>query len=284
MSRPFPVQRRFSRICIVLVWGLPARPAVVWGALGEPRDVAFTAAIDRTEQRYVEMLPSGFDALKEHHVLIALHGHGSDRWQYVRQPRGECSGARAVADKYQMIFIAPDYRAKTSWMGPKAEADLVQIIAKLRREYRVGRVFLVGGSMGGTSVLTFAALHPDLVAGVSSQNGTANLLEYGQFQDAIAASFGGSKQAIPAEYKKRSAEFWPQALTMPIAITAGGKDTLVPPQSVLRLADSLKKLRRKVLVIYRETGGHSTDHADTVAAIEFVISTALAAGEGSGAR
>ena len=106
-----------------------------------------------------------------------------------------------------MIFISPDYRAKTSWMGPKAEADLVQIIEKLQCKYRVDRVFLVGGSMGGTSVLTFAALHPDLVAGVSSQNGTANLVEYRLFQDAIAASFGGSKQAIPDEYKKRSAEF-----------------------------------------------------------------------------
>jgi hypothetical protein len=25
-----------------------------------------------------------------------------------------------------MIFVSPDYRAKTSWMGPKAEADMVQ--------------------------------------------------------------------------------------------------------------------------------------------------------------
>ena len=270
--------------CFAVVWlsGSLVGLSSAWAALGEPRDVAFTAAIDGTEQRYVEMLPSGFDPAKEHDVLIALHGHGSDRWQYVRQPRGECSGARAVADKYRMIFIAPDYRAKTSWMGPKAEADLVQIIGKLRREYRVGRVFLVGGSMGGTAVLTFAALHPDLVAGVSSQNGTANLVEYKLFQDAMAASFGGSKQAVPEEYKKRSAEFWPDALTMPIAITAGGKDTLVPPQSVLRLADALKKRERKVLVIYRETGGHSTDQADTVAALEFVVSTALATGAAKG--
>jgi dipeptidyl aminopeptidase/acylaminoacyl peptidase len=276
MRGSFTRLRRFLCLGLVWLWGSLVGLPAAWAALGEPRDVAFTAAIDGTEQRYVEMLPSGFDPAKEYHVLIALHGHGSDRWQYVRQARGECNGARAVADKYQMIFIAPDYRAQTSWMGPKAEADLVQIIERLRRQYRVGRVFLVGGSMGGTAVLTFAALHPDLVAGVSSQNGTANLVEYKLFQDAIAASFGGSKQAIPEEYKKRSAEFWPDALTMPIAITAGGKDTLVPPQSVLRLADALKKRGRKVLVIYREMGGHATDEADTVAALEFVISGALA--------
>jgi pimeloyl-ACP methyl ester carboxylesterase len=82
-------------------------------------------------------------------------------------------------------------------MGPKAEADVVQIIAEARKRHRVGKVFLVGGSMGGAAVLAFAALHPDLVAGASSQNGTANFLEYANFQDAIQASFGGTKAQVP---------------------------------------------------------------------------------------
>ena len=234
-------------------------------------EVTFTAALDGTLQAYVPILPEGFDSSQEHDVLIALHGHGSDRWQYVRDPRDECRATRDMAGKRNMVFISPDYRAKTSWMGPKAEADLVQIIEQLRRQYRVGRVFLVGGSMGGSAALTFGALHPDLIAGICSENGTANHLEYDQFQEAIAESFGGSKHAIPVEYKKRGAEYWPEVLTMPIAITAGGKDTLVPPQSVLRLADVLKKLGRCVLVIYRAEGGHQTDYADTMAALEFVL-------------
>ena len=130
--------------------------------------------------------------------------------------------------------------------------------------------------MGGTSVLTFAALHPELVAGVSSQNGCANHLEYTGFQDAIAASFGGSKQAIPEEYKRRSAEYWPEKLTMPIAITAGGKDESVPAASVLRLADVLGKMGRPPRVIYRPDGGHATDYDDTVAALEYVLGAAAA--------
>lgn len=245
------------------------------GKLGEPKDIAFTATVDGTTQHYVEMLPEGFEPADEHDMLIALHGHGSDRWQYVRDPRDECRGARDVAAKYGMIYISPDYRATTSWMGPKAEADVVQIISEVKKRHRVGKVFLVGGSMGGSSVLTFAALHPDLIAGVSSQNGTANHVEYENFQDAIATSFGGTKAEVPDEYKKRSAEYWPEKFTMPVAMTAGGQDTLVPPQSVLRLAGMLKKLDRKVLLIYRDSGGHSTDYADTTAALEFVICTAL---------
>lgn len=238
---------------------------------GEPNEVVFKAKADGTEQRYVEILPPGFDATQTHHLMIALHGHGSDRWQFIRDNRGECKGARDVATRQGMIFVSPDYRAKTSWMGPKAEADMVQMIGELRERHKVGKIFLMGGSMGGTAALTFTALHPDLIAGVCSLNGTANLLEYEKFQDAIQASFGGTKKQIPEEYKKRSAEFWPEKFTMPVACTTGGKDEVVPPQSVLRLLEQLKKHGRKVLSLHRENGGHSTGYEDTCAALEFII-------------
>lgn len=243
-----------------------------------PQDRAFVATVDGSTQRYVEMLPDPFDAAAPHDLLLAFHGHGSDRWQYLREPRGECRGARDVAARNQMIFVSPDYRATTSWMGPAAEADIVQLIGELRARHRIRRVILVGGSMGGTSVLTFAALHPDLVAGVSSQNGMANHLEYENFQDAISASFGGAKAAIPQEYKRRSAEYWPERLTMPIAFTTGGKDTSVPPDSVLRLAGVLAKLKRTVKLIHRPATGHETNYDDTVAALEFVLKAVADAG------
>ncbi len=245
------------------------------GKLSGPTEVVFLAAVDGTEQRYIEMLPADFDARKQHDVLIALHGHGADRQQYVVESRGECKAARDAAARYEMIFISPDYRATTSWMGPKAEADLIQIIGDLRRKYEIGKVFLTGGSMGGSSVLTFAALHPDLVAGVASQNGTANHVEYQNFQDAIAASFGGTKTERADEYRKRSAEFWPERFTMPVAICAGGKDESVPPQSVLRLAKALQERSARVLLLYREEGGHNTNYEDTMAGLEFVIQQAL---------
>jgi len=45
----------------------------------EPADIAFKSALDGTEQRYVELMPDGFEVAKTHDVVIALHGHGSDR-------------------------------------------------------------------------------------------------------------------------------------------------------------------------------------------------------------
>lgn len=237
----------------------------------EPQDIAFKASIDDTEQRYVELMPPGFEAAKPHDVVLAFHGHGSNRWQFIKDARGECKGVRDVAAQFGLIVVSPDYRAKTSWMGPKAEADVTQIIAELKQRHKVGRVFVAGGSMGGTSALIFTALHPELVVGVCSLNGTANLIEYEKFQDAISASYGGTKTEVPDEYKKRSAELWPDRFTMPIAFTTGGKDDTVPPQSVLRLFEKLKQTGRKVLSIHRETVGHSTTYEDTCAAMEFML-------------
>lgn len=232
----------------------------------EPSDVVFKSDIDGSEQRYVELLPPGFDAEKSHDAVIALHGHGSDRWQFIKDQRGECKGLRDVATKHGLIFISPDYRAKTSWLGPKAEADVVQIIAELKRRHRIGFVFIAGGSMGGTSALIFAVLHPELIAGVCSLNGTADMVDYAGFKDAIDASYGSAE-----ERRKRSVEPQAERLTMPVAITTGGKDASVPPDSALRLAEKLRKAGRDVLNIHRENAGHSTTYEDTSAAMEFVL-------------
>lgn len=245
--------------------------------MGESRadilqDVAFTAGIDGSEQRYVLILPKDFVPERSYSVLIALHGHGSDRWQFVRDGREECRAARDAAAVHNMIYVSPDYRARTSWMGPAAEADMLQILEHLKSEYQIRKVIVSGGSMGGTAALTFAALHPELVDGVVSMNGTANLVEYDQFQDAIAASFGGSRQQVPDEYRRRSAEFHADRLTMPIAITSGGKDTVVPPESVRRLSDELIQRKAPVLLIHKADGGHETGYADAMQAYRFVCS------------
>jgi dipeptidyl aminopeptidase/acylaminoacyl peptidase len=148
----------------------------------------------------------------------------------------------------------------------------VQLIALLCSQYNVHKVFLAGGSMGGTSVLIFTALHPELVAGVSSVNGTANMLEYQNFQDAIAASYGGDKKQRREEYQKRSPELVPEKFTMPMAFAVGGKDTIVPPDNVRRLARSLQALpKRNILLIDRPNGGHSTTYADTMKTLDFVV-------------
>jgi len=241
-------------------------------------DVAFISCVDGTEQRYVIVLHEPFDAQLEHDVLVVLHGHGADRWQFVSDPRDECRAARDAAAEHRMIYLSPDYRARTSWMGSKAEADLVQIVAEIKDRYRVSRFILCGASMGGAASLTFAALHPELVDGVVSMNGTANLLEYESFLDAIAESFGGTKGEIPHEYRNRSAEYRPDRLTMTLAITASADDAVVPPASLVRLVGLLRDMGRDPLFIFREHAGHQTNYDDAREALQFVIRRSGSAG------
>ncbi len=266
----FARQNLFGLVMVFVVSLVPLRAQEVAVADSRIEDIAFKARMDGTEQRYVILLPKNFDASLPVDLLIALHGHGSDRWQFVRDNRAECKGARDVAAERGMVFVSPDYRAKTSWMGPAAEADMLQILESLRNRFRVRNVVLSGGSMGATSALLFAALHPDVVDGVVALNGTANILEYEGFSDAIAASYGGSRTDKPDFYRQRSAEFFPERLTMPVASTTGGKDSIVPPDSTLRLLAKLKQQGTPTLSLHRPEGGHETNYDDTVAAFRFV--------------
>jgi len=249
--------------------------AVSHSALAEDRfnvkDVSFKASCDGTTQKYVRLLGKGFDESKAHDLVVGLHGHGSDRWQFADQTKNSGLAIRNTAVKYNLIMVCPDYRAKTSWMGPKAEADVLQIIEELKKQYKIDKVFICGGSMGASSALTFTAMHPELIAGVVSVNGTANHLEYSNFQDAIIESFGGTKKQIPLEYKKRSAEYWPESFIMPVGVAVSGKDTIVPPQSVLRLTDILEKMGKDVKLIYSPEKGHSTGHEITEKLFDYVI-------------
>ena len=252
-----------SGLCLALAASL--------ASAAQTNDVAFTATLDGSEQRYVRVLPDGFDPVRPSDALVCLHGHGADRWQFVRDSRGEARAARDAAAENKMLFVAPDYRAKTSWMGPAAEADLLQIVGDLKKRYSVRRLILSGGSMGASSALTFAALHPELVDGVVAFNGLADHAAYTNFQEAIAASFGGTKADKPDEYRTRSAANFPERFTMPLAVTAGGKDTLVPPASALRLARAAQAHNPFVLIDHQPERGHETDYAAALAAFRFVI-------------
>lgn len=76
------------------------------------------------------------------------------------------------------------------------------------------------------------------------------------------------------EYKKRSAEYWPEKLTMPIAFTVGKQDSVVPPESVIRLARVLQILGRPILLNVDKTGGHETGYKDAYDAMTFMWNNA----------
>jgi hypothetical protein len=93
-------------------------------------DVSFISDYDKTRQKYVIMSPAADTSDKVLDMMVALHGYGSDRWQFIKDPRGECAACRDVAIENGMIYVSPDYRL-TNWMGLAAEADVVEIMSPL---------------------------------------------------------------------------------------------------------------------------------------------------------
>ncbi len=268
--RPISAVSLFALLCILAAsQSLAQTPTTT---LGPPTELQFKARVDGSTQLYLEMLPVGFEKSQTHSLLIALHGGGCDRRQYATDSRGECRGARDVAAKYNMIYICPDLRGEDSDMGPKAEADLLQIIRTARKKYKIDRVFLVGASLGACNSLSFTALHPELINGVSAQNAHVNY--FYDHDKTVSDSLGGLPKDMPLEYKRRSAEYWPERFTMPVAITVGGKDPVVPPDSARRFIAVLQAMGEKALLIDRPENSHMTSYEDTVAALEFVVKSA----------
>src|SRR3954469_24984700 len=110
----------FILVCLVNALGLP-----LMGAEAASPDVTFFCNLDQSNQRYLLKLPTG-GVPQPALLLIALHGHGSDRHQFMTPGRDETRAALEMAERHHCIYVTPDYRAATSWMGPTAEADLVQ--------------------------------------------------------------------------------------------------------------------------------------------------------------
>lgn len=114
--------------------------------------------------------------------------------------------------------------------------------------------------MGATGALTFTALHPDLVGGVVALNGLADHVAYTNFQEAIAAPFGGTKAEVADEYRKRSAVTL-SASPCPLPSQPEAKDASVPPDSVLKLARVALARNPFVLIDHQPERGHATDYA-----------------------
>ena len=91
-------------------FGIATVPQLCHGALSQPKDIAFKAEVDGTEQYYVEMLPADFEQNKKYDLVIGLHGHGSDRQQFATGEFGEADAFREFASKYNMIAVRRNIR------------------------------------------------------------------------------------------------------------------------------------------------------------------------------
>ncbi len=146
--------------------------------------MAHVSAIDGSAQPYELFVPPGYRGRRPWPLLVTLHGFKGNAGDYFRNtfglPRdwqhGETlrdHGRHGVAPTTgPMIVLAPQGRGQSMYrhMG---ETDVLEALADVRRRLRVDprRIFITGGSMGGTGAVYLSVRHPDVFAAAAALAG-----------------------------------------------------------------------------------------------------------------
>ena len=114
------------------------------------------------QRDYYLYLPATLDKNRTYHLVVGVHGY-----------RGSARGAAGIANwakRDDCIVLGPQFPHQGyQYLQAQAGEQLVQIIAALKKEYRLyDKAFLWGHSGGGQFTHRFAMKHPELVAGCSS--------------------------------------------------------------------------------------------------------------------
>jgi pimeloyl-ACP methyl ester carboxylesterase len=197
---------------------------------------------------------------------VVIHGHGSRGDQLFTRPDVRDLWLPAIRER-GLNLITPDLRAN-AWMSPHAAEDMHALVNWLRHHYHAQRCVFASGSMGGTSNLIYAALHPKDAAGVVALCPATDLSNYynwcranckpgdivDQIANAIRDAYAGEPLAHPAIYRTHSALANADKLTMPTWVCHSTGDVIIPVDEPRRLAAAMKKNKN---FAYEEIeGGH----------------------------
>lgn len=232
--------------------------------------VAYVSSVDGWSLSYYEFLPAHFDPSRTYPVAVYLHGMMATgaRWTpggvpsdflgALTRPGGDGSVARGLltnASAHGTIFLVLNTRtgagfyANTPCGGPQ-EQDVLDAIAHESALRHVGRVYLIGFSMGSIGALSLAANHPGMFAGIAFGGTNTDryaghawreyAMAHGQawareslrvsMQSTCGIGPGQGNATVDAVYLAQSvARLHPQALAgTPIWVAAGGADNRVP--------------------------------------------------------
>ena len=136
--------------------------------------LAYISKVDQTAQPYRVYVPKNHKEPVP--LVVVLHGLGGDENVILGRPGSQVRTIQDLADKYGWILAAPKGREPTSLYRGAAEQDVVDVVAEVRRLYRIDdrRIYAFGISMGGYGVWSIAQNHPDLFAALGPVSGGGN--------------------------------------------------------------------------------------------------------------
>jgi acetyl esterase/lipase len=136
--------------------------------------LAYVSKVDQTAQPYRVYAPKGYKEPVP--LVVVLHGMGGDENVILGRPGTQVRTIQDLADKYGWILAAPKGREPTSMYRGAAEQDVLDVIAEVRKLYRIDdrRIYAFGISMGGYGVWSIAQNNPDLFAALAPVAGGGN--------------------------------------------------------------------------------------------------------------
>ncbi len=223
------------------------------------REETFVSPRDKSRQTYL-VAEFGDGATSTGPLLILnLHGALSNQQQGMTPEIYHDAFGRLAKwmSERDVIYICPEYRGN-SWMGPAAEDDVREIFRIARERCRPGKTLLIGGSMGGTSALIFAARNPGLVDGLLAFCPATDMAAmHPRFPGHFSESYGGTPDQVPEVYRERSVRYHVASLTQyRLAIIHGSADDIMPVENVRQLVAGLRTANSPVRYQEIEGGNH----------------------------
>jgi poly(3-hydroxybutyrate) depolymerase len=138
---------------------------------------AYLSKVDNTLQPYRVFVPAGYDGSKSYPLVIALHGMGGDENSiFDSYPPGGPSAVKTQAEQRGYLVACPKGRGVADMYLGKAEQDVLDVLAEMRRVYKVDaqRIYLAGHSMGGYGTWSLSQAHPTIFAALAPISGGGN--------------------------------------------------------------------------------------------------------------
>lgn len=210
--------------------------------------VAHASTVDATAQPYELFVPPAYRADREWPLVVTLHGFKGNAGDYFRNTFGIARDYEAreslVAHGRSgtppttgpMIVIAPEGRGQTHYRHA-GEIDVLEAIADIRSRLNVDprRIYVTGGSMGGTGAAYLPLRHPDLFAASAA---LAGYHDQRVRQDTHHETLTAAERFLRAE---RSDIDWAEnALHLPWLLVRGTRDR--PLAWTRRFAVKLREL------------------------------------------
>ena len=227
---------KLTRTVLIIVSFFAVIPAAA-----QKRETGFlnrSLTVGGIEYRYQVYVPREFDRRKLWPVILFLHGGGEYGSDGMRQTNvGLAPAIRRDADRLPAIVVFPQAKAddKPGWQldgGAAAMAALDKAIKEFRGDAK--RVYLTGMSAGGNGSWYLASRYPERFAAaviicgfIFKFTGRASAVEYPSL---------APNESDPYGYIAR------RVARIPIWISHGDADDVVPPDESRKMFAALKKI------------------------------------------